>query len=123
MTILELKAHVTGVWGFFYFLPLSSHPSFLFVVFVQWLSRVQLFATPWTLACQAPLSSTVLWTLLKFMFIQLVMLSNHLILCCPFSFCLQFFSASGFFPVSQLFASDAQSIGALASVLPMNIQG
>ena len=38
-----------------------------------------------------------------------------------FSFCLQSFSASGSFPMSQLFTSDGQSIGASASVLPMNI--
>ena len=43
----------------------------------------------------------------------------------PFSSCLQSFPASGSFPMSQLFASGGQSIGAsaLASVLPMNIQG
>ena len=41
----------------------------------------------------------------------------------PFSFCPQSFSASGSFPMSQLFASGGQSIGASAPVLPMNIQG
>ena len=51
-------------------------------------------------------SFTVSWSLLKLMPIELVMLSNHLILCRHFSFCLQPFPASGFFPVSQLFASD-----------------
>ena len=40
-----------------------------------------------------------------------------------FSFCLQSFPASGSFPMSRLFASSDQNIGALASVLPMNIQG
>ena len=40
----------------------------------------------------------------------------------PFSFCLQSLPASVFFPMSWLFASDDQSIGASASVLPMNIQ-
>ena len=42
-----------------------------------------------------------------------------------FPFCLQFFSASGSFPVSRLFMLNRHSIGALAlaSVLPMNIQG
>ena len=54
----------------------------LFVVF-QSLSRVQLFVTPWTAACQASLSFTVSQDLLKFMSIDSVMLSNHLILCCP----------------------------------------
>ena len=38
--------------------------------------------TPWTAACQAPLSATVSWSLLKFVSIELVMLSNHLVLCC-----------------------------------------
>ena len=40
----------------------------------------------------------------------------------PFSSCLQSFPASGSFPVTQFFASGGQSIGASASVLPMNIQ-
>ena len=40
----------------------------------------------------------------------------------PFSSCLQFFPASGSFPMSQLFKSGGQSIGALASILPINIQ-
>ena len=37
--------------------------------------------TPWTVARHAPLSSTISWSLLKFMFIESVMPSNHLILC------------------------------------------
>ena len=43
----------------------------------------------------------------------------------PFSFCLQLFPAPGSFPVSQFFSSGGQSMGALAlaSVIPMNIQG
>ena len=73
------------------------------------------FATPWTAACQVPLSFTFSWSLLKFMSIELVMLSNHLILCCPLVLCLQSFPASGSFPVSQLFTSGGQSIGASAS--------
>ena len=40
----------------------------------------------WITACQAPLSSTVSWSLLKFMSIELVMLSNHLVLCHPLLF-------------------------------------
>ena len=50
---------------------------------VQLLSCVQLFATPWTAACQAPLSTINSWSLLKLMSIQSVTPSNHLILCCP----------------------------------------
>ena len=49
---------------------------------VQLLSHVWLFATPWTAACQASLSITNFWSLLRLMSIELVMPSNHLILCC-----------------------------------------
>ena len=57
----------------------------LIVVFssVQSLSCVRLFVTPWTAACQASLSITNSWSLLKFMSIESVMPSNHLILCRP----------------------------------------
>ena len=51
------------------------------VAVVQSLSRVWLLATSWTVALQAPLSFTVSQKLLKFVSIELVMLSNHLILC------------------------------------------
>ena len=50
---------------------------------VQFLSRVRLFVTPWTEARQAFLSITNSWSLLKLMSIQLVIPSNHLILCHP----------------------------------------
>ena len=50
---------------------------------VQPLSRVQLFATPWIAARQASLSITNSHSLLKLMFIEPVMPSNHLILCRP----------------------------------------
>ena len=50
---------------------------------VQSLSYVQLFATPWTAVLQASLSTTSSQNLLKLMSIELVMPSNHLILCCP----------------------------------------
>ena len=53
---------------------------------VQSLSRVQLFATPWTAAHQASLSISSSWSLLKLMSIELVMPSNHLILCRPLLF-------------------------------------
>ena len=74
--------------------------------------------------CQASLSITNSWSLLKFMPITLVMPSNHLILCHPFSSRLQSFPASGSFPMSQFFASGGRNIGvsASASAFPMNIQ-
>ena len=50
---------------------------------VHLLSHVLLFATPWIVALQASLSSTISHSLLKLMSIELVMPSNHLILCHP----------------------------------------
>ena len=76
--------------------------------------------------CRTPasLSFTISRCLLKLMSVELVMPSNHLIPCCPFSSCLLSFPASGSFLASQLFTSGGQSIGASASasVFPMNIQ-
>ena len=47
-------------------------------VVVQSLSHVPFFVTPWTAAHQTPLFSIIFWSLLKFMFIELMMLSNYL---------------------------------------------
>ena len=97
--------------------------SYLLCYCFSLLSHVWLFVTPWTAECQAPLSSTISRSLLKFMSIDWVMLSNHLVLCHPlFSFCLQSSPASRSSPMNQLFTSGSQSIGASASVLPMNIR-
>ena len=73
-------------------------------------------------ACQATLSFTISWSLLILMSIELVMPSNHLVLSRAFSSCPQSFPASGSFPMSQLFTSGDQRIGASASasVFPMN---
>ena len=60
----------------------SSHV-YRFVVVIQSLSHVRLFATPQTAACQASLSFTISQSLLKLMSIESVILSNHLSLCCP----------------------------------------
>ena len=86
------------------------------------LSRVQLFVTPWTTACQASLSITNSRSLLKLMSIESVMPSNHLILCHPL-LPHPIFPRIGVFS-SQFFASGDQSVGASASasVLPMNTQ-
>ena len=54
-----------------------------FIVVVQSLSHVPLFATPWTAACQASLSFTNSQSLLKLMSIESAMLPDHLILCHP----------------------------------------
>ena len=55
--------------------------SLLRYIVVHSLSHVWLFVIPWTAACQAPLLFTVSWSLFKFMSIELVMPSNHLVLC------------------------------------------
>ena len=96
----------------------------LFVV-VQLLSFAWLFATPWTAACQATLSFTISWSLLKPMSIKSVMPSNHLTLCHPFLLLPSIFPGFRVLPVSWLFTSGGQSTGtsASASVLPLNIQG
>ena len=104
-------------------------PIFSALTVVQLLSRVWLFVTPRAVAHQAFLSFTITITIstmsfLKLMSIEMVMPSNHLILChLPLS-CLQSFPAPGSFPMSQLFASGGQGIRASisASVLPMYIQ-
>ena len=74
--------------------------------------------TPWTVACQASLSITNSWSLLKLMSTELVMPSI------PFSSHLQSFPASRSFQMSQFFSSGGQSIrvSASTSVLPMDIQ-
>ena len=91
---------------------------------VQSLSRVWLFATPWTAARQASWSITNSWSLPKLTSIELVMPSNHLILCRP----LPAFNLSQHQGLFQWVSSShqvAQSIGVSAStsVLPMNTQG
>ena len=94
------------------------------VVAVQSLSQVRLFAAPWTMAHQTLLSFPVSWSFLRFMFIESVMLSNHLILCQPLLFLPSIFPSIRVFPKSWLFAWGVQNFGASvsASVLLMNIQ-
>ena len=96
-----------------------DHP---FVVVVQLLSRVWLFATPWTAAHQDSLSFTTSWSLLKLMSLSWWCCPTISSSVAPFSSYPQSFPASASFPRSQLFISGGQSMGASASVLPMNIQ-
>ena len=92
---------------------------------VQSLSRVWLFATPWTASCQTSLSITNSQSLLKLMTIDLVTPSNHLILCCTLLLLPSIFPSTGSFPLSQFFTTGGQSTGVSASawVLPLNIPG
>ena len=98
----------------------------VFVFFQREFSELKgnrLFATPWTAAHQASLSIANSQSSLKLMSIELVMPSNHLILCCPLLLPPYIFSSIRVFS-SQFFTSGGQSIGvsASASVLPKNIQ-
>jgi len=77
---------------------------------------------PWTAAQQACLSFSISQTLLKLRFIESVMLSNHLILCCLLHLLPSIFPSIRVFSNEWLFTSGGQNIGASASVLPMNIQ-
>ena len=78
--------------------------------------------TPWTAACQASLSFTISWSLLKLRSIDSMMLSNHLILYCSLLH-------PSIFPSMRIFSNELAfhiwwpNIGASASVLQMNIQG
>ena len=93
-----------------------------FILVVQSLSPVWLFATPWTTALQASLSFTISWSLLRFTSSSLMMLSNHLILW-------HRLLLPSVFPSIRVFFNElavhirCQSTGASASVLPVNIQG
>ena len=64
-------------------LPLPTPKDLNLFGVIQSLSCVQLFVTSWTTAHQASLSFTISWNSLKYMSIESVMLSNHLVLCCP----------------------------------------
>ena len=81
------------------------------VVFVQLLSCVWLFATPWTVARQTPLSFTVSQSLLKYMSIESLMLYNHLISATLFYFCLQSFRWPKYWSLSISISSSSEYSG------------
>ena len=93
-------------------------------VVAQWLSCIWLFVTPQTAACQASLSSTIFWSLLKLMSIESVMPSNHLSLRHPLLLQASIFPIVSVFSNESVFHIRWPSIGvsASASVLPMKIQ-
>ena len=109
-----------------YFMCTIHYVHFKYIVVFQLLICVQLFATPLTETCQASLSFIISQNLLILMSIESVCHPTILCSVVPFSSCPQSFPASGSFPISWLFASGGQSIGASASasasVLPKNIQ-
>ena len=88
--------------------------AFSFIVTVQSFSCVQLFATLWTAAHQASLS-TISWSLLKLMSIELVIPSNHLILCHPL------FLLPLIFPSIKVFSQWVSSPHQVAKVLELQL--
>ena len=96
----------------------------LLCLHVQLLSGVWLFATPWIVAHQTSLSFSIAQSLLKIIFIESVMPSNHLILYHPLLLLPSNFPSIRVFSKTWLFTSGGQNIGASASasVLPMNFQ-
>ena len=85
------------------------------LVVVQVLSRVRLFATPWTAAHQASLSFTNSWSLLRLVSIESVMPSNHLTLCRPLLL------TPSIFPSIRVFANVSSS-HQVAKVLELQLQ-
>ena len=90
MFVTKLFVWETAVWNYIWEMSWKDHNYYrsrwkakLFVVAVQSLSPVWLFATLWTASCQASLSFTTSQSLLKLMSLESVMLSKHLILCHP----------------------------------------
>ena len=113
-----LSDWITSTNWYVIYTSIIKHRYYQFVVAVKSLSCVQHFVTPWTVACQASLSFSISWVcsnscLLSWWYHPTISSSIG-----PFSSWPQSLPTSG----SHLFTSGGQSIGASASVLPMNIQ-
>ena len=109
---------------------LSFHPQKLYL---YWVSVAEIICCCHSVAKSCPplcnpmnLSTPgfpITWSLFKLMFIESLMPSNHLILCCPLLLLPSIFPTSGSFPMSWLLTSGGQSIRTSAPVLPVNIRG
>ena len=89
---------------------------FFNAVILQSLSHVWFFVAPWTTACQIPLSSTISQSVVKFMSIESVVLSNYLILCCPL------FLLPWIFPSLRVFFQWVSSSPQVGKVLELQLQ-
>ena len=123
---LASRFFISWVTYSFYTLGYNQKLNYLLIILlfqfssVKSLIHVQLFATPWTAACQVSLSVINSQSLLKLISIKLAMPSNHLILCHSLLLPPSIFPSIR----SQFSASGGQSIGisASASLSPVNIQ-
>ena len=100
LSVISEGKPLLGFLKLSYFHKTYTRVYLMVVVIVQSLSHVWLFATPWTSACQASLSFTISWSLLKLMSIESVMPSNHLILCHPL------FLPPSIFPSIRVFSNE-----------------
>ena len=103
------------------FLKTVERVSMLAPVIVQSLSCVPLFETAWTAAFQAPPSSTISWSLLKFMSTEVMMLPDHLILCYTLLL------LPSVFPGLRVFSSESNAFGLsalhqVAKILELQLQ-
>ena len=95
---------------------------YILLFVVQLLSHVQLFVTQWTTARQSSTSFTISLSLPKFMFIESVIISSHLILCCFLLFLPSIFPSMRVISNELALLKGGQSIGDSALIFPMNIQ-
>ena len=107
---------------FYYLSPACQLPSANLLLHLSWgiigsvqsLSHFRQFVTPWTAACQASLSITNSWSLLKLMAIEMVMPSNDLIPCGPLLLVPSIFPSIRVFSNESALCISGQSIGASA---------
>ena len=110
---------VTSQWAQYLWFPIyvaSANLRLCSTVFAQLLSHVWLFETPWTAACQASLSFTISWSLLKLMSVESVMPSNHLVLCHPLLI------LPSVFPNIRFFSNESALRRRVAKVLELQLQ-
>ena len=123
---LSLYMHLQIFWYICIYIYINEN-TYIHISSVEFqsLSRVQLFATPWTTACQAALSITNSQSSLKLTSLELVMPSSHLILCRPLLLLppippsIRVFSNES----TLLISGQSTGVSALASFLPKKSQG
>ena len=122
---LTVQSYIIGRQEYIHSFPfaLILYLLFIFVAVIQSLSHVWLL-DPWNTACQASLSFTTSYSLLKLMSIELMMPSNHLVLSSSSPLAFNLSQHQGLFQRVGSFVSGGQRIGASASasILPMDIQ-
>ena len=109
---------------YLYFHSFIETKALIQIVAVPLLIYAQLFVIPWMAACLFSLAFLISQSLLKFISMESVMLSNHLILCCSLLLLPSVFPIIKVFPSKSALCIRGQCIGAsaLVSILPMNIQ-